>query len=67
MALIHQLSSNATFFDVGANIGYFTLLVASLGRRVVAVEPTQYHRALMQVGPTDHEHKLLNLMELGSC
>ena len=29
-----------TFVDVGANIGYFTLLAASLGARVVAYEPT---------------------------
>jgi FkbM family methyltransferase len=29
-----------TFVDVGANVGYFTLLAASLGARVIAYEPT---------------------------
>jgi FkbM family methyltransferase len=29
-----------TFVDVGSNVGYFTLLAASLGARVIAYEPT---------------------------
>ena len=33
-------------YDVGANIGYFSLLSASMGAKVVSVEPTPYHRAL---------------------
>jgi FkbM family methyltransferase len=34
------LHPGSTFVDVGANVGYFTLLAASLGARVVAYEPT---------------------------
>ena len=34
------LRPGMTFVDVGANIGYFTLLAASLGARVIAYEPT---------------------------
>jgi FkbM family methyltransferase len=34
------LRPGMTFVDVGANVGYFTLLAASLGASVVAYEPT---------------------------
>lgn len=34
------LKPGMTFVDVGANVGYFTLLAASRGCRVVAFEPT---------------------------
>ena len=34
------IKQGMTFVDVGANVGYFTLLAASLGARVVAYEPT---------------------------
>jgi FkbM family methyltransferase len=34
------LRPGMTFVDVGANVGYFTLLAASVGTRVIAYEPT---------------------------
>lgn len=34
------LRPGTTFLDVGANVGYFTLLASTLGARVVAYEPT---------------------------
>src|SRR6185437_6062098 len=34
------LNTRSTFVDVGANVGYFTLLASTLGARVVAYEPT---------------------------
>jgi len=34
------LHAGSTFVDVGANVGYFTLLASTLGARVVAYEPT---------------------------
>lgn len=34
------LHDGSVFVDVGANVGYFTLLAATLGARVVAYEPT---------------------------
>lgn len=35
-------------FDLGANIGYFAHLSATLGANVVAVEPTHYHGSLLK-------------------
>lgn len=32
--------SGMTFLDVGANVGYFSLLAASMGAKVIAVEPS---------------------------
>lgn len=32
---------NATVIDVGANIGYFSLMAASLGQNVIAIEPVE--------------------------
>jgi hypothetical protein len=34
-----SLAKADTFVDIGANIGYFSCLARSLGKRVVAVEP----------------------------
>ena len=34
------LNPGSVFVDVGANVGYFTLLASTLGARVVAYEPT---------------------------
>lgn len=42
--LLHKIlnkNSIMTVIDVGANIGYFSLLAASLGHHVVAIEPVQ--------------------------
>lgn len=33
------LSKDSVFLDVGANIGYYTLMAASMGARVIAIEP----------------------------
>lgn len=41
-----------SFYDIGANIGYFTHLTARLGARVVAIEPTAYHRRLLRLSLT---------------
>lgn len=38
--LTSYLKPGMNFVDVGANIGYFTLLAASLGARAIAYEPT---------------------------
>ena len=36
------------FLDIGANIGYFSNLAASLGCSVVSVEPLPFHRTLFE-------------------
>jgi FkbM family methyltransferase len=38
---IFQSEEEGAFVDIGANVGMFTLLAASLGRKVYAVEPTK--------------------------
>eukprot|EP00941_MAST-03F_sp_MAST-3F-sp1_P002894 g2894.t1 len=38
---------SALFVDIGANIGWFTLLAASQGHRVIAIEPMKYNLELL--------------------
>jgi FkbM family methyltransferase len=38
-AIRARLNSNGVFLDVGANIGFFSLLAASRGAKVIAIEP----------------------------
>lgn len=42
------LQPNDTFIDVGANLGVFTVYAALLGAHVIAVEPLQANRELLQ-------------------
>lgn len=44
--LAEQLTAGSVFVDVGANVGYFTLLAAPRAGTVVAFEPV-YHRAVL--------------------
>jgi FkbM family methyltransferase len=37
--LLRELRAESTFVDVGANMGWFTLLAAPIARRVIAIEP----------------------------
>ncbi|KAK2162500.1 hypothetical protein LSH36_97g02027 [Paralvinella palmiformis] len=48
---------DATVIDIGANIGYYSLLSAAIGRRVVAVEPS-----IINVG---HILKAIRMMGVG--
>ena len=41
LRVLHNAPADAAVVDVGANIGYFSLMAASLGRRVIAFEPMQ--------------------------
>merc|ERR1719436_1287957 len=42
-----DLPSNGTFLDIGANLGYYSLLFAHKGYKVIAVEPmTRNRRAI---------------------
>lgn len=42
--IIRHVSESQVFVDVGANIGYYSCLARSLGRRVIAVEPLAENR-----------------------
>jgi len=44
---------NGLFVDVGANVGWFTLLMAAMGNQVVAIEPMQYNRELLEASMKD--------------
>jgi FkbM family methyltransferase len=64
-----QNASNRTFVDVGANIGYFSLLAARANRhaRVVAVEafPTIYRRLLNNIRLNAFEN--IRTIEVAAC
>lgn len=49
LANIAEESPGATFWDIGANIGLFTLLAARLGLNVVAFEPLLASQQLLQL------------------
>ncbi len=52
MALaLHLLRPNNLFLDVGANIGSYSILAASIGAKCIAFEPV----------PTTYEHLLENI------
>lgn len=38
-ALLRELRPDSTFVDIGANMGWFTLLGATVARQVIAIEP----------------------------
>ena len=45
---LRKLGDNATFVDVGANVGWFTMVMAYAGYRVYAIEPLAKNRAMIQ-------------------
>ena len=42
-----HLKKGQTFLDIGANVGYFTVLASKLGAKVVSFEPSSTNRALL--------------------
>ena len=46
-AIREHLQPGWTFLDLGAHVGYFSLLAASMGNRVIAVEAIQDNRDLL--------------------
>jgi len=42
-----HLKEGQTFVDVGANVGYYTILAAKLGAKVIAFEPSVNNRELL--------------------
>ena len=48
-------------YDIGGNIGYMSLLFASLGADVVGVEPTAFHGSLFRASATLNPHLSENI------
>lgn len=46
--VINTLKPGDVFIDVGANVGYFTLIAASLGAKVISIEPYDENLALLR-------------------
>jgi FkbM family methyltransferase len=46
-AIRNALGPGMTFLDVGANMGYYSLMAASLGAKVIAIEPLQSNIQLL--------------------
>jgi FkbM family methyltransferase len=44
----HMIPAGGTLLDIGANMGYYTLLFASRGYKVIAVEPMTHNRIALE-------------------
>ena len=45
---IMKTAADGLFVDVGANVGWFTLLAAAMGHDVIAIEPMRYNMELLE-------------------
>jgi len=64
------LSEGQTFVDVGANIGWFSLLAAMLvgkAGRVVAVEPNPWDVALLRPGPIENGFENIEVLNIAAA
>lgn len=48
-----HLKEGQTFLDVGANVGYYSILASSLGAKVIAFEPSVNNRTLLEKNTKD--------------
>ena len=46
--LARNMRESDCFVDVGANVGFFTCLAASMGKKVIAVEPSALNRSYLR-------------------
>ena len=59
-AIVKHLKSGDVFLDLGANIGYFTMLAASIVKdsgKVISFEPNQYNRQLLYASIVENQFK----------
>jgi FkbM family methyltransferase len=64
-AVLKYLEPDWTFLDLGANIGYFSLLAASRGNHVIAVEPNpEALKYFKQSIAENHFEELIDLREV---
>ena len=57
-AIVTHLKSGDVFLDLGANIGYFSLLAASIVKndgKVISFEPNQYNRQLLYASVVENQ------------
>lgn len=47
--VLKKQSETSVFYDIGANIGYYTLLGSSLAKKVFAFEPTKSVRSILKI------------------
>jgi methyltransferase, FkbM family len=49
-----HLKKGQTFVDIGANVGYFSILASKLGAKVLAFEPSLNNRTLLEKNIKDN-------------
>lgn len=50
----NHLKEGQTFVDVGANVGYYSILASQLGAKVIAFEPSKENRELLEKNIKDN-------------
>jgi FkbM family methyltransferase len=50
-----HLKAGQTFVDVGANVGYYSILASKLGAKVLAFEPSKDNRELLEHNIKDND------------
>jgi FkbM family methyltransferase len=61
--LARELKSDATFVDIGANMGWFTLLAASIANQVIAIEPNPNNIQLIYRSLLDNRFQNVRVMQ----
>lgn len=49
-----HLEKGQTFVDIGANVGYFSILASELGAKVISFEPSKSNRELLEQNAKDN-------------
>ncbi|OGC94207.1 hypothetical protein A2389_03115 [Candidatus Adlerbacteria bacterium RIFOXYB1_FULL_48_10] len=62
--VLNTLKPGDTFVDIGANVGYFTLLAASLGAQVVSIEPYDQNVALLKQNIDLNNFKDIKILDI---
>lgn len=64
---ILQSNPSYGFIDIGANLGYFSLIIANMGHKVVAVEPLNMNvLRIHKAARMGHIEERVKLLQMGS-